>query len=913
MSEPQPQPTPAIKTITLLEENKEAFVGDPNGTFTIQLKEELILKEGDELQVSKAFVDTTTIGSNFITVDDDETEIEIKTGIYYRDVVENTPSGTTPPVTYTRPAWGKWSVDTTERRDGQKYILQNQEPSYLNTFFDWKGTDNPALIPLPSPYPPDFNVELSPIDPVSNNGFQYNIIPEPAPGDTPAFPASPNLPLEQKYMLGGHMVFDQTKSEIRFLFYPRTFVPSGSTPAANDHTAVITRWRDSTNSILGWKVIANPDTTNTVEEQKWLFAKDQFGYNYFGDRGKSHYMQLDSCIFPVNSNWDANLDPAKQSQVPAVTFRYTDQTGVKTLTKSFPFYQVKSDLAKGRLVNSGMKDFLKALRQNPNTPGGGSVLRIFHHDVPEEFQSGNGWDRDWEWWKWTQWRDPHDPNPQNPTPAIPPIVYSTDAPVEIRYTNFSTTKTPADSGFVNPESQYMSADKLGNVLQGYQLQFSTSLSNPTSSGSTMTPREYTTRFTINKGIYSYDAFAQLLTDKLNIAQTPVVGLYNNPDVPSQPQNFAGYSSSYTLQTSYELMMQYDGYNEKDTGIGYPNYPNNWCYSGNDILPRTGPNGETLPLIPARVNTNPGVQPFFISEDGTRLFSYDAANVHPIGGGIPQVVGAESLSFIFDESSSTFQIGQAHTPIYIDGAPIDPSDPSAGKEPGAKIVKQITVALNTDNSFVGENKIADTSSGIFITSLEPQSLFFNKMRLNRDILAHIGQTSFPLQNFSLNANSQFTGDESLTDVKCSPIILAKGREITGVFLGQDSLVSKNGNFYELKNGFAESIEDATPITISGDTLITASDDQSFYQIEIAGINQNEIIGQNQKNSLIQAIIGKYFSTNSFTSSNGDGITYQHVGDPLIIKNLRVRVLDTQGNVQSGLGPNSAIVLQLNTTK
>jgi hypothetical protein len=255
MSESQPQPTPAIKTITLLEENKEAFIGDPNGTFTIQLKEELVLKEGDELQVSKAFVDTTTIGSNFITVDDDETEIEIKTGIYYRDIVENTASGTTPPITYTRPAWGKWSVDTTERRDGQKYILQNQEPSYLNTFFDWKQENNPALIPLPSPYPPDFNVELSPIDPATNNGFQYNIIPEPAPGDTPAFPASPNLPLEQKYMLGGHMVFDQTQSELRFLFYPRTFVPSGSTPAANDHTAVITRWRDSTNSILGWKVM----------------------------------------------------------------------------------------------------------------------------------------------------------------------------------------------------------------------------------------------------------------------------------------------------------------------------------------------------------------------------------------------------------------------------------------------------------------------------------------------------------------------------------------------------------------------------------------------------------------------------------------------------------------------------------
>ena len=102
-------------------------------------------------------------------------------------------------------------------------------------------------------------------------------------------------------------------------------------------------------------------------------------------------------------------------------------------------------------------------------------------------------------------------------------------------------------------------------------------------------------------------------------------------------------------------------------------------------------------------------------------------------------------------------------------------------------------------------------------------------------------------------------------------------------------------------------------LKGTTIIQSSDDQPFYNIEISGINNQNISGQVFENNLIQGIVGKYFSSGNFTQSTGDGFLYTHKGTPLTISSLRIRVLDTQMTPEDGLGPNSAFVLQIDTSK
>lgn len=927
----QPATLPDIKILTLLEQNKVNAFNDVNGTYSINLNEEMVLKEGDELQITKAFIDTTSEGTNFITVDKDETDITIKTGMYYRDIINNDgDSSASPPVPISKPTFGNWSVSADERQDGQPYILQNQSEAYLDTEMTWEVQEQELVGASPAPVAPgdDFGIQIKAVaDPSTNNGFGYNVNPSPASGATPLLPTLPFNFIKQVNMIGGHCNLDTSSSALVFKFYPPGYTAPGGVPGVNAHSALISRWFAADGkTITGWKIIANPDTTQTGASV-WGYKSDAKGYNYFTNNGKPLFRVLNSIILPVLSNFQASANsgtPEKNQAVfPNFELDYTTTTG--PATSSFNFTEYPADYVAGPNynLNAGMENFLNNVKAYPIN-GGGSVVRIAHTDVPKPIRD-LGYTREWEFYKWTQYVDKRDPHPDKPTQIIRKIVYDPEKPFII--TNVPTgTVYSNNGGFVNVKSDNVNTGaKGGNLLNGptidvnYFLQDSKPVESPESSGSVMTPREYTTKITIPKGNYTYDGLAQTLTDAFNAQTSPIVGLSNNPDEQATPYfpNYAGYSSSFLQLSSYDLMMQYDGYNTTDSGLGYPTYPNNYVFSGLVVPERTLPDGTTLAAIdPPKTPTSEGFQPYFLSEDATRLFQYKSSGVFPSSTAVPQLVGAENFSFIFDETSSTFQLIQSHTPIYING-------PSSGgvTEPGPTTLKQISTG-SSDNTFLDTFITADTSSGTFITSMEPASLFFTKMKLPTSIITDIVPHNTNIANFTDGVNTDFT-DASLTSVAVHPLTLRKGREITGYYTGIDSLVSKNEKFNEIGiaanmtsekgYGWDSNIEVSTPVGIEGLPIIQAGDDDPFYQIEISGINSQQIIGQTQKNSLIQALVGKYFSAGNFTQSSGDGISYVHKGEPLSIKSLRVRILNSQGVPETGLGQNTAVILQLSTNK
>ena len=60
------------------------------------------------------------------------------------------------------------------------------------------------------------------------------------------------------------------------------------------------------------------------------------------------------------------------------------------------------------------------------------------------------------------------------------------------------------------------------------------------------------------------------------------------------------------------------------------------------------------------------------------------------------------------------------------------------------------------------------------------------------------------------------------------------------------------------------------------------------------------------------VGKYYSNGQFVEGE-NGIVYTHQGNPLTIRDLGVRILNSVGQPEESLGPKSAIILQLNTDK
>jgi len=944
MASNPPAPIAANQTIVLLEENKNA-VSDPNGTFSINLPKPIVLKEGDALQLTKAFVDTSILDSNVINVTPEERSVTIQTGIYFTDVTDNT-DGTTP-------GYGLWSEENRPNDPcrGQTYILQDQSSANLNTFFDWLGANNLAVTPAP----PDFNVELIPVadndpaDPLIGKA-EYIVKGGPDLGGAPADPASQNTPLVQPNMLNGYMNLKVVNDAHQFFFYHRTST-AATFDEPNGHTAIIEGWFDTASppKRKGWKAKRNVDSTfasGNPPFTQWFFKGDAGGYNYFADRGTGHLVRMTQAFFPFNKDWDSSENPAAIDFSPSVTIQYKNpslptEKQYQSMTKNFTKYIPLETPGVPINPNSGVTELYLRMTDANITPNPiNRAVEVKFKHLPQEYKGKeNGWGRNWAWFYWNNWEDPLDVTGQR---VWDPIVYSIDEPPFIAYTNYKSggvpNSQPIDQAFVNIRSQYFervladpkiaaSRTYEGTKLQRNQLTTSP-VSNPTSNGCIMSPRQYTTTIDIPPKAYGYAELAQLITDKLNALANPIVGVSNNPADLNQPFNAPGFTSSYIFQTTYDLMMQYNGFNTAIGGAEIPKnpiFPNPWTFSKIGLQARPD-DGVPDPVIAVTNPAAEGVQPFWVNEEANILFSFNQATTNGNSGADPHIVGAENMSLIFDDVTQSFNFLEAHTPFYIRGPEIQAavaagtgSNPTPAVPavfgPGPEVVYQIQ-GRSTTTSFRPTLNTKDVYSGCFITDLQPRTLWFDKMKFSDDILTHIAPDGGQVTPFNTGS---FTGNTALGAVKTHPISVTTGRNKTGFFIGHDTLVTKNENFDTMgsspstDNYWNEIIEVDTPVGLKANSQTPVNDDQAFYQIEISGINSQEITGQVYNNSLVQAIVGKYFSAGNFTQSIGDGVPYVHKGEPLTIQSVRIRILNTQNELEPGLGPNSSFVLTINTQK
>lgn len=924
----EPLTTPAIQTIVLLEQNK-IQMGDPNGTFTINLPSPITLQTGESITLSKSFVDTSESDTDFITILPEDSEVVITSGLYYNDIEKNTAAGDRPP-------WGKWSTDISERPRGTTYILSNHSEVALHTFIEWGSTINPGVTGVA-----DFIIELTTIDAAyldsnpSLTGYlgkaHYVLTGKPLldPAETGVNPTSTGAVIQQKFLLGGFMNMVTKNNKHQFYYYNRDTTPDQIDSETENHVAVFDVWEDNTGTILGWKASRNDATTYPIDAGqdpfgKWTFQNNTDGYNYFSDGGKPHAAQITTLRFPFSKSWSVTT-PGPAGRYPGLQLNYitTPAVGKPTLTTipyEFSKYPPSADKSWQGIVN--LIDNL----DNPPAPYVPSVFKP-HRKLPEPFrEKKHDWDHDWLWYEWTNWVDPL----QGPTGkrCFPPFEFDMNNPPYLStiHDNPANPGYPLFNAFLNPASQFAMIDPktgiwMGNRCQPYQYDLAPN-SVPTSIGCTFTPRQYKTKFTIPPGDYTYPDLAKYITDQLNQLKSPVTGLQNNPDDGNCPPNAAGFSNTYLLQDTYSLSMQYDGLSVTPVDKP-PFYPNNYTFSAIDHLTRDAPDITTgvpgdIGPIPAVANDDPGVQPFWVSESGNELFQFDADSVFkgiatgstaPAGEG-PRVCGAENFSVIFDDTSSSFKILQAHTPIYLDGPVIDAT--AGTKAPGAAVIKQMGGAVDPNIGFFGQQLTIDTSSGAFLFDLEPKSLWFSKMGFNSSILTPIGLAG-SVKNFT-SGESQFATRTDLSQAKTFPMSLKTGVNRTGYYASVDLLIQKNATFSQIDAAGGQDIESSTPAGMNAIPLLGAGNDQAFYNIEMSGINNQEFTGQPHNNSLIQGLVGKYYSQGNFTQSESDGIQYIHKGEtPIVIQSIRTRILDTQLNPETGLGPNSAFILTINKTK
>ena len=127
-------------------------------------------------------------------------------------------------------------------------------------------------------------------------------------------------------------------------------------------------------------------------------------------------------------------------------------------------------------------------------------------------------------------------------------------------------------------------------------------------------------------------------------------------------------------------------------------------------------------------------------------------------------------------------------------------------------------------------------------------------------------------------------------------------VTGVFDPTNN--DNEGNWLEP----AQTIigDETTPIRAEKSQLLNLLDG-GYYLIDIDTKLQNEMISSDSNTTTIQGIVNRYYSQNSYTSSDGSNISYTHRGQPMLLSSVGVRILNPDHTLASVGGDSTVFIM------
>jgi hypothetical protein len=302
-----------------------------------------------------------------------------------------------------------------------------------------------------------------------------------------------------------------------------------------------------------------------------------------------------------------------------------------------------------------------------------------------------------------------------------------------------------------------------------------------------------------------------------------------------------------------------------------------------------PTGNPLLLNTESPEYNSLNEPLFIRFDGDvnatsggSPYLYKGAFKYTSSGaGDHYFFGTSQMNLNFDEATNRFMWDYLHFPYYS----------SAG---------DMAVAMKAINGSTDTFKLVNQISGILLNSLtatikstgEPFDFWSGILGFNLPDLCVFPQHK---DNATLNARVPFYSRFEL------------GKEITGGETGIDTLTDKT-NIPQVPSllSIERNITQTFPIRANGNFGVINLTSGYFF-IEIQGLNTELITNTDIKNHIF-GIVSRYYENENYTTgSEADAIIYQHVGAPLYLNELKVRILDSNYNL-ANIGQDNCIMLQ-----
>jgi hypothetical protein len=98
------------------------------------------------------------------------------------------------------------------------------------------------------------------------------------------------------------------------------------------------------------------------------------------------------------------------------------------------------------------------------------------------------------------------------------------------------------------------------------------------------------------------------------------------------------------------------------------------------------------------------------------------------------------------------------------------------------------------------------------------------------------------------------------------------------------------------------------------VVQNAEEEGYYRIEIDSKIRTSVYGGDRTTPSLSAIISKYYSQGSFTTSYNEGsVSYTHYGQPLTLTDFRVRVLLPNGDLAKDVSDRNCVFMEVNKTR
>jgi len=303
---------------------------------------------------------------------------------------------------------------------------------------------------------------------------------------------------------------------------------------------------------------------------------------------------------------------------------------------------------------------------------------------------------------------------------------------------------------------------------------------------------------------------------------------------------------------------------------------------NDAYPVNNPFLGTICQLSAQAGAKTS---FFCDQEGTQLIRFlaDTGATNMKNTDQDRFIGASQVALTYDDSHKKMSFEILHTPMYVN----ETTNQNDGV-PG----------IVYDN-----NRLIDSYSGCSFTRMSPTN-FWNLLGFDGNLVSPVQAETIADSGGIMGANivSLEFGD-------------ALGVQRTGGFESLDTPVQKNANFRQ-PNPSGDIATNAT-VPIFGTRIFSDNfSNEGYYLIELdCGLRQ-QLTGANGdggfNSTKVHSIVSTYFNEGSFTSDQGSGsIGYIHKGQPQLLSDINVRVLNSNGQVPSTteLGTHNSVFVEV----